>query len=198
MGNKSKANRKKAAIATSTATTAPPSQSSPTAAVATAETELLPGEFPESTFSVKGKSFLMKGNLSKAFKMFVEGIENGCVHCMNEYTTKNLVLGRTIENTIKGVVYKDNMHLHLALPLALEGAIRGSTKAIQPICGIYCQVTHEKEDVRRYGHFQPATPLLLYWTKQNSKNYAEELSARDFRTQTKQTNEQKCEGTSRY
>ena len=102
MGKKSKANRKKAPVATSAATAAV--AASAAAAVATSATatakaleisppgnlsnlERLPGEeFPESTFYVEGVSFRRKGNVSKAKKKYLQGIENGCVRSLNAYS----------------------------------------------------------------------------------------------------------------
>ena len=93
MGKKSKANRKKAPVATAAATAAVAAVAT---SVATATTAAVVkagsgvNEFPESTFYVKGESFRNKGNHSKAEKKFRQGIENGCVRCLIQYTMKIL------------------------------------------------------------------------------------------------------------
>ena len=99
MGKKSKANRKKAPVATAAATavaTPPAAVAGEAISAATATTAAVVkagsgvNEFPESTFYVKGESFRNKGNHSKAEKKFRQGIENGCVRCLIQYTMKIL------------------------------------------------------------------------------------------------------------
>ena len=202
MGKKSKANRKKATIATSVATStaaaaAATTATATTAAVAAAVVHTrnkVRVPFPESAFFIKAETFRKKGNHSKAKKIFVQGIENGCVPCLKEYTMNILNHGVTIENKMVAEFFQDNVHLHLVLPLALESAIRGSIDAIQLILGIYCKVRYqeegyEEEDVCNYGHCYPTTPLMLYWIKHDSKHYA----TREYRTQTKQTRDEQKE-----
>ena len=75
---------------------------------------------------MKGESFRKKGNHAKAQKMYLQGIEHGCVRCLIEYTQNILLDGATRENRMAGEAWKDNSSLHLVLPLLLEGAIRGS------------------------------------------------------------------------
>ena len=189
MGKKSKANRKKAPVATSTATTAAAATTTaaataatPTAATSIRTGQMLPEEFPESTFLVKGESFFEKGNHAKAQKIFLQGLENGCVRCLNEYTMKILYDGAKIENIqMVAKLSEDNIHLHLALPLLLEGAIRGNHDAVIFTCLAYAEARHETEDCSRYGHLLPAKPLTLYWGKYASKNYD-----RENRAQTEQ------------
>ena len=94
MGKKSKANRKKAPVATSAATAEVAASAIATAKELEIYTpgnlsnlERLPGEeFPESTFYVEGVSFRRKGNVSKAKKKYLQGIENGCVRSLNAYS----------------------------------------------------------------------------------------------------------------
>ena len=189
MGKKSKANRKKASVATLAATTA---------AATTAATVVKAGwvveEFPESTFYVRGESFLTKGNFSKANKFYLQGIENNaCVRCMFSYTMQILVDGAA--SVYKEKLCEDNTQLHLALPLALEGAIRGDTDAMKPVCEIYHQAIHETDDSSRYDHHSdshPAMPLTLYWRKIGLKHYV-----RENRTHMKQYNKEmkKLHGT---
>ena len=187
MGKKSKANRKKAPIATAAVT------ATAAAAVVATATETKRGEFPKSTFCVKGESFYKKGNHAKAQKIYLQGIEHGCVHCLSEYTTTILLDGATIKNThkVKELV-KNNMNLHLILPIALEGAIRGNPDGIFTLCGVYAQVQHEEKDICRFGHSHPATPLVIYWNKFGLKNLG-----REGKTLTKEGNEEmkKCHGT---
>ena len=120
----------------------------------------------------------------KPRKIFLQGIKNGCVRCLNEYSMQILFDGATIENRNKSELTKDNIYLHLALPLVLEGAIRGYQDAIILVCGIYRQIHHETEDVSRYGHSVPATPLIMYW-KKNAWNDDD----RERRAGTKQNRE---------
>ena len=138
MGKKSKANRKKAPVATATAT-ATAAVAASAAAEATASTELSPRdrrveEFPESTFYRKENRFFEKGNISKAKKIYLQGIAKGCARCMFAYTMRILSDGATTREFRTGRDLKDNQHLHLALPLVFEGAIRGNRQAILMIC----------------------------------------------------------------
>ena len=160
MGKKSKANRKKppvttAAVAIGTATTAVV-----TSAAATTATKTKRGEFPESTFYTKGGSFRKKGNHAKSQKMYVQGIEHGCVRCMHEYNMTILYNGARVENMAAGEFYKDNNKLHLALPLSLEGAIRGNHDSMMTITAVYTE-----RGSKNVGHNAPARPHALYWTK---------------------------------
>ena len=181
MGKKSKANRKKAPIATATAT-----EVEITAAGTVAVWKRLPnGEFPQSAFLVKGVSFSKKGNISKAKKMYLQGIENGCVPCLQAYTMKILFDGKkmdTRDNVDIVELVTNNMNLHLVLPLLLEGAIRGNHDAVVPLSGAYVQV-YKTEDKDRYGAGLPAAPLLMYWKKIGLKNWDRED---ERRTKTKQ------------
>ena len=185
MGKKSKTNRKKAPVSTAAATAA---ATPPAPATAVVKAGWGVNEFPESTFFVKGESFRRKGNYSKATKVYLQGIENGCVRCMFAYTMKILSDGPAIENVMMAELILDNMNLHLALPLLLEGAIRGYPDAILMIGGAYDQVRHETEDTGRYGHRQPAAPLIQYWKKYSLKNYDGELRTRMI--QAKQENKE--------
>ena len=191
MGKKAKTNRKKAPVATAAATVA--------ATAAATETEV--GEFPESTFLVKGESFFKKGNHAKAQKIFVQGLETGCVPCMHKHAMQilydgtaienrmNILVGKaTIENRIDMEYFEDNKHLHLVLPLFLEGAVRGNPDAIKGVCGLYKYgaVRHETEDVSRYVHRRhPAIPLILYWRKLGLKNAPKYYASKNQRTQAK-------------
>ena len=164
MGKKSKANRKKAPVPTAAVT------ATAAVAVVAAATETRRGEFPESTFLVKGESLLKKGNHAKAQKIYLQGIEHGCVRCLMHYTMPILYNGATRENRMTSQLFEDNKYLHLVLPLLLEGAIRGNHDAVLTITGVYSEVVHKTEDFHRYGHIQPATPLLMYWSKHAPKN----------------------------
>ena len=192
MGKKSKANRKKAPVATAVATAAatPPAAVAAvatSAATATTAAVVKAGsgvnEFPESTFHVKAESFHKKGNHSKANKILVQGIENGCVRCLFEYTMKILNDGATRENTTTSELINNNMNPHLALPLFLEGAIRGYPDAVTMICGVYGQANGK--DGCRYGHWRsrPADLLTSYWQKIRLKD-----EDREERIQTKKVN----------
>ena len=182
MGKKAKANRKKSPVATAVATAT--------------ETETEVGEFPKSTFLVKGESFFKKGNHAKGQKIFVQGLEHGCVPCMYKHAGQILYDGAAIENRINEEYFEDNKHLHLVLPLFLEGAIRGHTDAIKGVCESYKYgaVRHETEDVSRYGHSHPATPLILYWRKLGLKNAPKNYGSKNQRTQVKKINEEIKEG----
>ena len=173
MGKKSKDNRKKAPVATAAATA---TAAVAVVAAATAVIETRRGEFPESTFFVKGKSFFNKGNHAKAQKIFLQGLEHGCVRCLNDYTYKILVDGASssIENMkYDAELINNNMNIHLALPLVLEGAIRGNHDAIAIVFVAYDQARHNEKDGCRYGHrhSRPAAPLVLYWKKIGLKNF---------------------------
>ena len=63
------------------------------------------------------------------------------------------------------------MNLHLALPLLLEGAIRGNHDAILMTCGAYNQVRHKTDDIKTSN---PAAPIILYWKKIGLKNIIKE------------------------
>ena len=165
MGKKSKANRKKAPIATAAVT------ATAAAAVVATATETKRGEFPKSTFCVKGESFYKKGNHAKAQKIYLQGLEHGCVLCLFEYTTRIFYNGITTENTIVITeLMNNNRNLHLVTPLALEGAIRGNLDAIKTVCQAYDEVQHEETGSSRFGDSHPATPLVLYWNKVFLKN----------------------------
>jgi len=149
MGKISIANRKKAPVAT-----------------------LEYGTFPESTFSIKAETFLKKGNVSKfkkGLKQIQQGIEHGCVRCMREHAYKVLYDGQS--NIAEKTVFADNNHLHLALPLFLEGSIRGNPDNMFAVNEIYHEhfMCHDEEDDARFGDWTPARPLCLYWKKHASK-----------------------------
>merc|ERR1711966_174380 len=146
MGKKSKANRKTAPVATPAAV--------PATTTATVTT-LKRGEFPQSTFFVKGVSFRKKGNRSRAKKIYLQGIENGCVPCLTQYTTNILFDGKKMQTEDLAELVKNNMNLHLVLPLLLEGAIRGSREAVLTITGVFSGYCYETEDLHHYGHGQP-------------------------------------------
>ena len=190
MVKKSKANRKTAPVETSsiaaTAAATTTTTTTTTTAIAVANETELTGkleEFPESTFFVKGESFRRKGNYSKATKVYLQGIENGCVRCMYLYTMKILSDGAAIENmeTYTELI-NNNTNLHLALPFLLEGAIRGNYDAIMKLGGVYCEARHATEDdVIGIGRYLPAAPLILYWKKHASQT-------KEDRTRIKQVN----------
>jgi len=174
MGKKSKANRNKA---TASHVPPPPTATSTTPATATeaaladlsVTAEL--GEFPETSLSVKGKLLKKKGNYSKAKRILLQGLENGCVTCLNEYAQQIFSEGVSNENRILGKMWQGNMNLHVVLPLLLEGAIRGSQDAIVTVIGVYAEMRHEDKDLHRYGHSQPATLLCDYWNKHSANKF---------------------------
>ena len=183
MGKKSKAHRKKPPVATAAGATA--TATATAAVVATAATTATAnktrrGEFPESTYLVKAVAFRKKGNHAKAHKIYLQGIEKGCVHCLDRHTMKILLDGAAIENVNVREFWKDNKNLHLALPLLLEGAIRGNQEAIVNVCRAYDQVQHEENC---FGDIYPAEPLTRYWTKHDLKSYS-----REDNSKTKQKN----------
>ena len=203
MGKKSKANRKKAPVATSAATATVAAAAAAATPVATATAAVAMSEaaaaaaaittsttgdyleldgFPDSTFFVKGKSFRKKGNHAKAQKIFLQGIENGCVPCLNTYTRNILYEGAPREILKARIFHKDNMFLHLALPLLLEGAIRGSAQAISALLDVYDHAICEEENV--FGHYlTAAAPIFTYWKKHFLKN----CDLGDDRSQLKQS-----------
>ena len=67
--------------------------------------------FPDSTYAVRGERFLGRGQTSTAFDVFKEGTESGCVASLSYYAA--LMAGA------------HKADLHLSLPWALEGALRG-------------------------------------------------------------------------
>ena len=192
MGKKSKANRQKApaAAAAATTTTTTTTDAAVVTTTATIPAAASAAVFPESTFFIKAETFRRKGNLSKAKKIYLQGIENGCVRCLNEYTSKILNDGATIENKMVAELFTDNIHLHLVLPLLLEGAIRGNHDAMLQVCRAYSVVSYdyEEKNVSRVGHSLPATPLVLYWSKHVSKNFD-----REDRTQAKKKDKEEKE-----
>ena len=184
MGKKSKAHRKKPPVATAAGATG---TATATAAGAPATaTETRRGDFPESTYLVKGESLWRKGKNAKAQKIYFQGIENGCVRCLSKYTMKIWFDGATKENRAVGEYWKDNKNLHLALPLLLEGAIRGSAEAIKDLVIVYGKAIQEE----KIGHDAPAAPLYFYWRKHASKTYDQV----DDRNRLKQENEDFKEG----
>jgi len=135
------------------------------ATVATPEYE----NFPESRFFKKAERFWTRGNHSKANKKYLQGIEHGCVRCMSEYAWKVLYDGdpKDPEKTW----FEDNKHLHLALPLFLEGFIRGNPDDLGVFDAIHDEHErcHDEEDYSRFGDWHPAKPLCHYWKKHESK-----------------------------
>jgi len=174
MGKTSIANRKKAPVATLEATA--------TAAVAEY------GTFPESTFSIKAETFRTKGNHSKTQKKIVQGIQHGCVRCMIVHAYEVLYAGAT-KIAEKDEHFHNNKHLHLALPLFLEGFIRGNffSDDILDYERIYHEhaMSHDEEDHARFGDLNPARPLCLYWKKFSLKKDHKNDDWED-RTQVKQ------------
>ena len=182
MGKKSKANRNKTTVATSAATAT---------ATATVTTTTIPGfgvlrsggelleSFPESKSYTKAQSFVKKGNQSKAKKILLQGIESGCVPCMDKYAMQILFEGVTEESRIARKYWKDNTRLHLVLPLSLEGAIRGSTGAISNIIPVYSQLTRWMDEVENIAIYEsePASPVINYWMKYFRKNEDKESRA---------------------
>ncbi|MGK3747473.1 MAG: hypothetical protein ACI8RD_014770 [Bacillariaceae sp.] len=126
MGRKQKSKRNKAAaIATSATATAPAVKD-----VRQDEDHQKGFEdqdylFPKSNFYIKAELFEKKGNRYRANKFYLQGIEIGCVRCITDY----LVLMFNESRTSSYEIWKDNKKIHLAMPLCLEGAIRGSTGA---------------------------------------------------------------------
>ena len=182
MGKKSKANRNKttvatsAATATATATATVTTTTIPGFGVLRSGAELL-GPFPESTFYTKAQSFVKKGNQSKAKKILLQGIESGCVPCMDSYRIQILFEGITENSRIARKYWKDNTRLHLVLPLSLEGAIRGSTEAIGTIITVYSQLSPGVNEVKAIYEYQPAMPVINYWMTYFRKNEDRESRA---------------------
>jgi len=178
MGKTSIANRKKAPVATPAAV--------PAATTATA-TALKRGEFPESTFSIKARTFSKKGNYSKNKKNILQGIQHGCVRCMSEHAYGVLYDGAT--NMAEKEHCHNNKHLHLALPLFLELFIRGHLffDDILDHDRIYAEHErcHDEEDYSRFGDRNPAMPLCRYWKKFSLKTKNDDDDWEN-RTQVKQ------------
>jgi hypothetical protein len=97
--------------------------------------------FPDSKYVVRGERFLERGQTSTAFDVFKEGTESGCVTSINYYAV--LMAGE----------HKAN--LHLSLPWALEGALRGH-------CGCICLLNNE---IYQVTTSHPPTALSVYWAK---------------------------------
>ena len=193
MGKKSKANRNKATVATTgvsaVATATVATTTAYTAAVETKNT--VRGKFPESTCCIKAKSFFKKGNCSKAKKIYSQGIERGCVPCMHQYVMQLLFEGSTEEDRIANkrmMDMKENHNLHLVLPLALEGAIRGSTEAISSLGIVYSQSRADSGEEVAICDVEPDMPVIDYWMKHNIKNSLNE--DKEKRTNARQA----CEG----
>ena len=190
MGKKSKANRKKAPVATSTATATVAATATATATAETTAAGLVEDvEFPESTFWVKAESFCNKGNYSKAKKIYLQGIEHGCVNCLSKYSMKMLADGSKIESMNVEELIDNNTNLHLALPLLLEGAIRGSYYAMMAISyGVYAEARPKTDDVSLHGHSKFAAPLIRYWTKHDMKSFTREdkTEAKEKNAETKE------------
>ncbi|OEU14537.1 hypothetical protein FRACYDRAFT_241084 [Fragilariopsis cylindrus CCMP1102] len=102
-------------------------------------------EFPDSTYVVRGERFLGRGQTSTAFDVFKEGTESGCVASLCYYAV--LMAGAHTAD------------LHLSLPWALEGALRGHCGCISllknDIYKIFYQVTT----------LDPPIALWAYWAK---------------------------------
>lgn len=143
MGKKSKANRNKATVASlAVATVATVIEASLTVATATvaivataAYTQVVKrgntvgGDFAQSSFFIKAESFRKKGNHPKDKKIYLQGIDIGCVPCMNAYGCQILFEG-DLKNVIAQNRVKDNPRLHLVIPLLLECAIRMLPKMV--------------------------------------------------------------------
>ena len=127
------------------------------------------GTFPESTFSRKAETFLKQGNVSKIKKIYLQGIEHGCVRCMNEYAYTVLYEGEPKDPEESS--FEDNKHHHLALPLFLEDFIRGNPEETGAFDLIHDEHErcHDEEDYSRFGDWHPAKPLCHYWKKHESK-----------------------------
>ena len=188
MGKKSKANRK-----TTTATVASAAAVETVATVGTPSryteavkrTGAVRQDFPQSTFFIKAESFRKKGNHAKANKIYLHGIENGCVPCMSAYGSRLLFDGSPEGNEVGQIRMMDHPHLHLLMPLFLEGAIRGSAKAIDAMYVVYLQ--------RPGGEgFGSCHSIATYWLKYKRKN-----STRERRATEKQVIEDKKEEASR-
>jgi len=108
----------------------------------------------------------------KPKKLYLQGIQNGCGRCMSAYAYTVFYDGQSIAEE---EYFKDNKHLHLALPLFLEGFIRGNLhpdpEDIFVYDGIYeaHEMSHDEDDYSRFGDWTPARPLCLYWKKHASK-----------------------------
>ena len=174
MGKKSKANRKPTAKVASAA-----AEPVPTVATTSVYTEAVKTrstvreDFPQSTFFIQAESFRKKGNHAKAKKIYLQGINNSCVPCMSAYGCQLLFGGEPEEKKGDRIRVMDHPHLHLVMPLFLEGAIRGSVMAIHAINVTHIQTTPE---VDGFGSYHP---IANYWLKCTRKKSHRERRARE-------------------
>ena len=103
MGKKAKANRTKATVVGAAGATVSTATVAPTAATASVVVAVVDTRykvrvpFLESTFFIKAETFFKKGNHSKARRIYLQGIENGCVLCLDAYGCQILLEGITGE-----------------------------------------------------------------------------------------------------
>ena len=187
MGKKSKANRKttatvaSAAAAETVATVVTPSRYTE----AVKRTGTVRQDFPQSTLFIKAESFRKKGNHAKANKIYLQGIDNGCVPCMSAYGCELLFDDDPEEKNVDQMcAVKDYPRLQLVMPLFLEGAICGSVMAIHAINVVYFQTSGDGDGYH---------PIATYWLKYTRKN-----SDRKVRADTRQAIEKKKEVTGRF
>lgn len=109
--------------------------------------------FPISSFFIKAKAFNKKGNQYKANKIYLQGIHNGCVHCLTKYSYRFITAVGDSDDDGDGDDSFHNENVHLGMPLFLEGSIRGSTNCIAfmmansnlPAINMYwCKYAHQQ------------------------------------------------------
>ena len=88
--------------------------------------------FPKSDCYIKAQSCLLKGNRYKSNKLLFQGSKKGCTHCLNMYADNLLysVDDLLANNGNPGDELMNRKNMHLAFPLFLEGAIRGSGRSM--------------------------------------------------------------------
>ena len=118
---------------------------------------LLP--FPKSNYYTKVEACIRKGNRFKTEKFLSQGSEKGCVQCLRKYA-QMLMFGF---DTLKSSEHKYNpMHQKtapLALPLLMEGVIRGDVESSY-LMNILLVTVMVDDPNRTYNY-----ALEMYWNK---------------------------------
>jgi len=139
--------------------------------------------FPKSNFFVKASLFVKKGNVHKSTKLYIQGIENGCVHCIRGYTLLMFNEGNT---TLSSQPWKENKNINLIFPLSLEGAIRGHTGSLNYLTNV-CYVVGIEMGVS-------CAALKNYWFKDLlGKKGVHNMKSEGIRKSRKTQTGEKCE-----
>ena len=143
--------------------------------------------FPKSEHYVKVLSFGKKGNQYKANKILLRGSEHGCTYCLTVFAQ---VLCYNIDVIIAAGCFPDvltpaggfidvlnyschHKNLHIALPICLEGVIRGSFYSFCCMSRILSEFRMLDEGESRpdylYSNNKSQFAIINYWSKYYDK-----------------------------